>query len=181
MKFTFDRAAFSADTRRIGAAAEQAAEEAMSATVRQAADDARGLIEWREPGEQAQQYGNTLWEWTTTGSAARSIQGYVVPRKRLSQFSTETVSRRNGVPRKHPHYTDDGVTDDHTAEPGTVVGIVTMNINYGPPLQEWEENTTGHVVTEEVFAANWDAFYVPAIIEPTFARVLNALINTGGI
>jgi hypothetical protein len=176
MKLKFDRAGLQRDTKTLRFSVNYAARQAMEKTIKQAARDAKGLVEWRAPGEQAEVYGDTLWEWTTTGSAAKSIQGYVVPNKNLQQFSTQTTSYRNGQPLSHPHYTDDTVTDNHSVEKGKIAGVLTMNIHYAPYLQEWEEDNGG-VVVEEVLDANWDANYVPTIIEPTMAKALDNVVT----
>ena len=163
----------------LGQAIQLAATEGMEKVVAQAAEDARSLADWRAPGEQTETYpGGVTWEWTTTGMAAASIQGYVVPNKRLRGQSTQwTTSYRNGIPRQHIHATDDSITGNHQAPRHTIVGIVTMNIAYAPYLQRWEMEGAGQQepVTVEVFRVMWSFYYVPNILKPAISAALDAV------
>lgn len=143
----------------------EAAETAMQKVVKQAATDARAIKQWRDPGEHTQVYPNgDEWTWTVTGMAAASIQGYVVPKKNLAKLPTVwTTSYRNGHPLQHPHYTNDSVTGDYSADDTKVIGIITMNVAYAPYLQDWEMEGGGAPVTVEVLEFNWDRVYVPIV------------------
>jgi hypothetical protein len=174
----FNRLALEAAFDDIATQLRLAAEEGMQKVVDRAADDARGIYNWNRPGDQEQEYPNgTVWQWEVTGMAAASIQGYVVPNKRLrGQADRLTTSYKNGAPRQHPHWTDDAVTQDHAPDPDKVIGVVTMNIGYAPYLQEWEQETFGQPpVTVTVFEAFWSRVYVPTVLRPTIERAMRSV------
>lgn len=133
--------------------------DAMQVVVTQAAEDARNMISWRDPGSYTETYGTTEWTWTVTGTAVSSIQGYVVGRGSVTgQPAQWTTSYQNGRPRKHPHTTTLG-GETTTSPKERVVGIVTMNASYAAFLQQWELLGGGLPVTQEVFMANWQRVY----------------------
>lgn len=156
-----------------------AGEEGMQKVVDQAADDARQIQHWREPGPAEEDYPSGHWEWEVTGMAAASIQGYVVPNKKLhGQPSRTTISHWNGIALRHPHSTDDSVTGDHNPDPGKVIGIVTMNIAYAPYLQDYERREGETPVVVEVFDTMWSQVYIPTILRPAIEKAMARVAHT---
>jgi hypothetical protein len=157
----------------IGKSLRVAVEETMQTLMDTAADDARAIEHWRNPGRYEEDYGGNTWSWEVTGMAAASIQGYVVPNKDLAGQATKvTTSYWNGIALKHPSSTNDAVTGDHQAAPEHIVGVLTMNVAYAPYLQEYELRQGYTPVVVEVFDAQWAQVYVPQILRPGIERFM---------
>jgi hypothetical protein len=172
---TFNAGALHTAATDLAGALREAGRQGMQKVVDRAAADAKGICNWNHPGPQEKEYPDgTRWQWMVTGMAAASIQGYVVPNKSLTgQASVETTSYRDGLPLRHPHSTDDGVTRDYADDPDRVIGVVTMNVAYAPYLQDWEQETFNQEpVTVVVFEAFWSRVYVATILRPTIEKMM---------
>lgn len=155
------------------------AKSAMRKAMKEAERDAKEAYQWRSPGRYEVDYGRTgIWSWEVTGMSAASITGYVVPDKVLPQLPyQETTSYYNGLPLRHPHATDDGVTGNYRENPDVIKGVLTMNTAYAPYLQDYEELELGGPVVEEVLEAWWDGHYWPNVIVPELERALAYTIS----
>lgn len=166
-KFTFDFTGFKSDLEQLEQGMKVAGKHAIRAVVEKAAEDATYIIHWRTPGMWELDYPSGNWQWEVTGLAHQSIFGYVVPDRDSPDIgNTVTTSYWNGIALNHPHYTDDSVTEDYSEDPKRIIGVVTMNINYAPYLQDFEMSNGEEPVTVEVLSMNWDAAYVPGIVVP---------------
>lgn len=162
--FKYNRKVFSAAMQRLRNKIGEAAAEAVDIVVKDAAQTAREIAAWRDPGRHEQLYGGTFWSWENTGMARSSIQGYVIGRGALYDLpAMVTTSYENGVPLRHPHTTDSNVTEQRSPIPGHVIGVITMNVHYGPYLQEWEIDQGREPATIEVLDSHWAAIYVPML------------------
>lgn len=173
--------AFSAAVLALGGGMRDAAEDAMTAAMEVAEQDAQALKRWRDPGT----YSEDGWEWQVTGQATASITAYVVghrQQKALNPAPQTTVSHNGRAFRPKTHSIDTGLEGTYVQQPGVVTGIVTMNVAYAPYLQKkeiggavWGQPTAGRPVTLEVLELNWSSLYVPQIIVPRLERAMNAL------
>lgn len=161
--FKFDKSQFKTISKQLAKDLREAGEEAMAALMQQAEQDAREMADWHPIGTYEETYGDVVWNWTTTGLAAQSIQAYVVPNKKLDQASYENYSFKNGMPLKHIAKTDDRVTGNHRPEDGKIIGIITMNAAYASYLQDWEAEEGDQPVAVRVLQVNWTSYYVPLL------------------
>lgn len=156
----------------------KAARKGMQAVMDKAAEDARAIANWRDPGRYEVDYPSGRWSWEVTGMAKASIVGYVVPDKRLPQQARmTTTSYHNGAGLTHPHYTDDGVTGSYADNPDVIQGILTMNVAYAPYLQEHEIEMDGEPATVDALEMNWARVYVPNILVPAINRALDRVAS----
>jgi hypothetical protein len=181
-KFEFRASAFSAALDALAQGIKEAGEVGMQKVVDAAAEDARRIKSWRDPGEYEEDYDSGHWQWTVTGTAAASIVGYVVPKKTTLRGAAEmTTSYWNGIPLKHPHPLDDSVTQDTAPQDDTIIGVVTMNVAYAPYLQAWETDhgfmggQQEYPVTVEVFEMMWGNHYAPNILRPEIEKRMAAI------
>lgn len=158
---------------------EAAADAGMTAVVDQAAEDARSMKRWRDPGES--NFGE--WEWTTTGLSVESISGHVVtPRKSASGYKRLRRAPTQVLLRGYPMHTTEHSTTSRPkrrSTAGKVLGVVTMYADYAHWVQRMEiEGSLGGSISPgipvviEVFQSNWANYYVPQILRPTLQAAL---------
>ena len=188
--------AFARNLQTLETAVNRAAEESMEKVVKQAEKDAKRLYRWRDPGTYTEFASNgEQWTWEVTGASAESITGYVVGNKRLKALSpgkaTEVVRETplggaSSIITKYTHVAgiDPSLTEDYPVRKGIVSGVVTMYTTYALYLQlkeikggSWGQPSAGLPVTQEVFHANWYAYYIPRLVTPTFERIIQNTVS----
>lgn len=177
-------------------AVRKAANESMEKVVKTAEKDAKRLYRWRRPGTYTESSSNgEQWTWEVTGTSAESITGYVVGKKNLRALSpgqpTEVTRETplggiGSLITKYTHVSgiDPSLTEDYAVRQNIVRGVVTMYTTYALYLQAKEINgaswgipSAGFPVTQEVFEANWLAYYVPRLVILTFERIIQNTVS----
>ncbi len=160
----------------------------MGHMMEQAEKDAQSVYRWRQPGNyQATDKGGNEWEWNPTGLAAESITGFVVgplgSTRNPPNLSASSEIIKNGTEHfDHQEYTDESLVSDPTPEEGKIIGILSMDANITPYLQEKELKggsfaeslSAGQNVIVEVLAVNAEHYY-QNIVAPAIAEKLNKI------